>query len=269
MKKFSVLIAHYNNFDYFTVCYESLVQQTFQDFEVIFVDDCSTDGSFEKIQTLLQNDNRVKIFRNEENKGVGFTKRKCVELANGEFCGFIDPDDAVTKTALEDSLKMFDSEKTIAVYSQFHLCDKNLNIKSLFPYSKQIKNGDSLFFNIFLEANHFFTFRKSAYNKTEGINAELTSAVDQDLYLKLYEQGDFKFLKKPLYLYRLHDKGVSQEKSKKTKLNQNWHRVIADALQRRKTTKLYDENVSDVENLPEYIYKKQNTFFAKVLRKFS
>ena len=265
---FSFLIAHYNNFDYFRDCYINLQKQTHQNFEIILVDDCSTDGSFDKIKDFVKADSRVKFHHNPENKGVGFTKRKCVDLATGEFCGFVDPDDAITENALEEMLKAYTSEKTVVAYSQLQLCDNQLNIQKTFQASKQIKNGDPLFFNIFLEANHFFTFRRSAYEKTSGINAELSSAVDQDLYLKLYETGDFKFVKQPLYLYRLHDKGVSQEKSKKGKLNQNWHKVIAATLKRRNITDLYGKAVADISNLPEFLYKNQNTFWKKLSRKF-
>ena len=116
---------------------------------------------------------------------------------------------------------------------------------------------------------HFFTFKKEIYDQTQGIDSNLTSAVDQDLYLKLYETGDFKFIPKPNYLYRLHEKGVSQEKSKKGKLNKNWETVIIDACERRNISQLYGKNISEIENIPEYIYQKQNTIFAKLKRKFS
>ena len=72
---FSVLIAHYNNFLYFKKCYESLNQQTFKDFEIIIVDDCSTDNSLNEIITLTKGDERVKIYSNPQNMGVGFTKK--------------------------------------------------------------------------------------------------------------------------------------------------------------------------------------------------
>ena len=138
--KFSVLIAHYNNAEYFMQCYESLKKQTFQDFEIIVVDDCSTDDSFEKIQNYCNGDSRVKFFQNSENKGVGFTKKRCVEEASGEICGFVDPDDALTENAIEISVKAY-NENYIATYSQFYLCDENLNIQNIFKRTKKIKNN--------------------------------------------------------------------------------------------------------------------------------
>ncbi|RKE89898.1 glycosyltransferase involved in cell wall biosynthesis [Epilithonimonas arachidiradicis] len=266
MKKFSVLIAHYNNFEYFKDCYKSLMKQTFEDFEVILVDDCSTDGSFEKIETLVRDDARFYLYKNEKNQGVGYTKRRCIDMSNGKICGFVDPDDALAENAIEISLNNH-TEKNVVTYSRFLLCDDHLNPIKLFPHSRAVKNGDSKFFNVFLEANHFFTFKKSAYDITSGINPDLTSAVDQDLYLKLYETGCFTFINQPLYYYRLHSNGVSQDSSKKIKLNENWQRVILDTAKRRNIQFLYGKNINDVTNLPEFILKKQNTFLKKIQRK--
>lgn len=266
MKKFSVLVAHYNNYDYFKDCYQSLLNQTCQDFEIIIVDDCSTDDSYGKIQELIQKDHRIKLFKNEQNRGVGFTKNRCIELSTGDICGFLDPDDALTEKAIELSLKHH-NEDNVVTYSKFYLCDSSLKPIKLFPHSRAVNNGNQTFFNVFLEANHFFTFKKEAYNKTMGINPQLTSAVDQDLYLKLYETGNFIFIKEPLYLYRLHDKGVSQEKSKKEKLNQNWQNVLLETAKRRNVTQLYGKNIDEIENLQDFIFKKQNNFFTKLKRK--
>ena len=263
---FSLLIAHYNNYDLFLDCYDSIVKQSYSNFEVIILDDCSTDGSFKKLTELLKDDARFKIYQNDSNQGVGFTKKRLAELANGEVCGFLDPDDALTENAIENSVKNH-TEKNVVTYSKFLLCDANLNHLKLFPQSRAIKNGDEKFFNIFLEANHFFTFKKSAYNKTSGINADLTSAVDQDLYLKLYEIGNFTFINEALYYYRLHEKGVSQEKSKKGKLNENWQKVILDTAKRRNIGRLYGKDIQDIDNLPEFIFKNQNTFLKKIQRK--
>lgn len=268
MVKFSILIAHYNNYNYFIECYKSILNQTYQNFEIILVDDCSTDNSYQKIVELTKDNANVKVFRNEENRGVGYTKRKCVEMASGEICGFVDPDDALVENALQISIENH-TQDNIVTYSQFYLCDHQLKPIKIFQHSRAVKNGKKDFFNVFLEANHFFTFKKEAYDKTVGINIELSSAVDQDLYLKLYEVGRFTFINIPLYYYRLHDKGVSQESSKKGKLNQNWQRVILDTAKRRNIKSLFGKNINEIDNLPEFILKNQNTLFKRILRKFN
>ncbi|AQY22287.1 glycosyltransferase family 2 protein [Riemerella anatipestifer] len=267
--KFSILVAHYNNYNYFLDCYKSIINQTHQNFEVILVDDCSDDGSLEKIQNLVKNDTRFKIIKNEENKGVGYTKRKCIELATGDICGFVDPDDAIIPSAIEKSIeKYLEKDTIVATHSNISVCDEKLNYIRDFKGTRKVKNSDSFFFNIDFSVNHFFTFKKLAYDKTSGIDKELTSAVDQDLYLKIYEQGNFAYINENLYLYRIHEKGVSQDKSKKDKLNHNWHKVLLNTLKRRKVGRIYGRNIDEINNLPKFLFEKENSFFKKLIRKF-
>lgn len=266
---FSILIAHYNNAAFFKQCYESLKNQTFHDFEIIVVDDGSTDGSLEEIEEFTKNDQRVKIFKNQENKGVGYTKKRCVELAKGEICGFVDPDDALVPDAIETCIKAFEKQNIIACYSQFYICDSHLKIQKKFPNTRKIKNKNPLFFNINFEASHFFTFRKEAYSKTEGINENYKVAEDMDFYLKLYETGDFVYIKKPLYLYRIHQSGLSHDQSKTDLKNKTWHNVLLNATKRRGIEKLYGQKTDAIDNLPKFLHKRQNTFFDKILKKLS
>ena len=264
--KFSVLIAHYNNAEYFMQCYDSLKKQTYQDFEIIVVDDCSTDDSFEKIQNYCNGDSRVKFFQNSENKGVGFTKKRCVEEASGEICGFVDPDDALTEDAIEISVKAHEN-KCVAAYSQLYLCDENLNPKKVFENTKKVKNNDALFFNIQFEVAHFFTFKKESYLKTEGISPDYKVAEDIDYILKLYEIGSFQFIKKPLYLYRIHKTGLSHDETKTYIKNETWHTVLLNAAKRRNISKLFGKKIDDIENLPKFIFQKENTLLKKIKRK--
>ncbi|MFP3541126.1 glycosyltransferase family 2 protein, partial [Pseudomonas sp. SIMBA_044] len=84
---FSILIDNYNNGKFFKQCYDSIISQKYIDWEVIILDDCSTDNSLELINALIKNDCRFKLFENEINSGVGVTKSKLIELANGDICG--------------------------------------------------------------------------------------------------------------------------------------------------------------------------------------
>jgi hypothetical protein len=86
----------------------------------------------------------------------------CVELASGEICGFVDPDDALTEDAIEVSVKAHEN-KCVAAYSQLYFCDENLNPKKVFENSKKVKNNDVLFFNIHFEVSHFFTFKNDVF----------------------------------------------------------------------------------------------------------
>ncbi|MDY3350449.1 glycosyltransferase family 2 protein [Riemerella anatipestifer] len=267
--KFSILVAHYNNYNYFLDCYKSITNQTHQNFEVILVDDCSNDGSLEKIQNLVKNDIRFKVFKNDENKGVGYTKRKCIELATGDICGFVDPDDALTKEAIAKSIEVYEENKQIvATYSRFYICDEYLSVKHIFKNTKKVRSGNPFFFNINLEIAHFFTFRKDKYLETEGIIPEYKLAEDQDLYLKLYEKGKIFYINQPLLFYRVHNKGLSHDSNRMEMKTKYWHQVLYKATERRKITTLYGVSVKQIECLPKFLFEKENSFLKKLIRKF-
>lgn len=266
--KFSLLIAFYNNFIYFKDCYKSICNQSYQNFEVILVDDGSEINEIEQLKELIEQDKRFHLFQNDQNKGVGYSKNRCVSLAKGEICGFIDPDDMLEESALELSVKAYHNPEVVATYSFFGMFDDQMNFVKPFKWFQKVPSFQKNFFNINFEMNHFFTFRKSIYDLTDKINPNLSSAVDQDLYLKMYEMGEIYYINQSLYKYRLHQKGVSQDKSKKVKLNQNWHQVLMDTMKRRQIKQLFGRNVLEIDNLPQFIFENENTFWKKLKRKF-
>lgn len=270
--KFSVLIAHYNNGNYFKDCYESLQQQTYTNWEAIIVDDCSADTEKEMIKSLISDDSRFLFFENETNKGVGYTKRKCAELATGEICGFVDPDDAIFPTAIEESIEVFKQKKNVVLtYSRFLSCDQNLNILYPFKSAKQILNKDPYFFNYPIQIAHFVAFRREIYLKTEGIDSTLKSAVDQDLYLKILDFGDAYFIARDLYKYRLHPNGVSQATSK-GKAKDSFAKVIFNTFKRRNIISINGravpqvyQNAEEVFSLLDYQTKMAHRLKIKIL----
>jgi len=232
--KFSVLIAHYNNAEYFKECYHSLLQQTYQNWEAIILDDASDENEKILIKKIIEGDDRFRYFENTKNQGVGYTKNKLIELATGEIVGYVDPDDAILPTAIEKSVAVFKKDKKVVLtYSRFMSCDENLKPISKFKSPQQVQNNDPHFFNFPVQIAHFVCFRKEIYLTTEKMNTELKISEDQDLYLKLYEKGKVIFIDETNYLYRTHSGGISQNENKK-KSYEYWAKVIWNAMQRRK-----------------------------------
>ena len=267
--KFSILIAHYNNGNFFKECYDSLLMQTYQNWEAIIVDDASTDDSLLQIRSLTKNDSRFRLYVNETNQGCGYTKRKCMEFASGEICAFLDPDDALYTQAIESSVNAFrQNSEIVAAYSKFMICDKFLNPLQVFKNSKQIYNSPH-FFNTHIQISHFFSFTKEAYFKTSGINAALFNAVDQDLYLKILEVGNPKFINEVLYRYRTHSNGISQYKSKKS-VKESFSKVILETMHRRKLQKIANKKIpvrySNSEEIYSLLDYQDNIFYRTYIR---
>ena len=200
---FSVLIANYNNGQYLMEAIESVRTQTYPNWEIILVDDGSTDGSF-SLYEKLKEDSRIHIYTNDENMGCGYTKRRCIEIAHGEYCGFVDADDKLEKEALSMMVNAFQQHPSCSlIYSKYYFSDSSLNIIHTSSHQCVIPPGKTfLTYNVPGAISHFVSFSRSLYLDTVGINPIMRRAVDIDLYLLLEEVGDVFFLPVPLYYYR-------------------------------------------------------------------
>ena len=270
LMKFSVLVANYNNGKFFRDCYQSILAQTYSDWEVIILDDKSTDNSVQIIREIIGDDSRSRIFENGKNEGVGVIKAKLIELAAGDICGFVDPDDAILPTSIGNAVAIFSKQpKTVLTYSRLMKCDKDLQPLQSSISTKQIVNGDPYFFNCPIVINHFVCFRRDVYLQTEKINPELRISEDQDLYLKMYEKGNFKFIDEINYLYRTHSGGISQNENKE-KSYEYWGRVIWNAMQRRGLKKINGKEIPETYRNAQEIFDLlhyQNSYFYRIKKK--
>ena len=215
---FSLLLANYNNSSFLADCLESVYKQTYTNWEVIFVDDFSTDNSLQIINSYAEKDSRIKVFTNDTNKGCGFTKARCVQLASGEICGFLDTDDALTPNALEIMVQKHEAySDTAMVYSRRFHCNERLKIYDV----SEDDTGKFISQLATPLVNHFASFKKKMYDQTIGIDTYMKRAVDQDLYLKLEEKGKVIFIPDVLYLYRHNGNSISLDSNEYKA--QAWH----------------------------------------------
>lgn len=99
--KITIIIPVYNGERYLEQCWKSLKLQSYKNIEYIFIDDCSTDHSYNKLLKIRQEDSRVKIFQNKENLGVSNTRNLGIKLATGEYLSFCDCDDTMNHDMIE------------------------------------------------------------------------------------------------------------------------------------------------------------------------
>ena len=211
---------------------ESVRQQTYTHWEIVLVDDASTDNS-KQLYKDLEKDERIHIYYSEQNMGCGYTKRRCAELAQGEICGFLDADDALTKDALAIMIDAHAKHPEASlINATYYIANADLQILSISSNECQIPSGCS-----FLEygrgISHFATYKKAFYNKTAGIRDDFRRAVDHYLYYLLEEVGNVIYIDKPLYIYRQNTgNNISlQENAEKAYF---WHLLaMIDACNRR------------------------------------
>ena len=173
----SIIIPLYNAADYVGECLESLLEQTFQNFEVIIVDDCSTDNSVEIVEDYTSKFNgRLRIAKLEENSGSGgLPRNKGISISCGEYIQFLDADDMLIKTALEEMYSLAKNYNADVVYCEKHYIvdddGSNPRIKSFekgilvdkptFESEDLNKRFDKVLKNLFVPSTCFkFTRRK-------------------------------------------------------------------------------------------------------------
>jgi glycosyltransferase involved in cell wall biosynthesis len=106
----SILIPVYNRKDLLAETVRSALAQTYNNIEIVIVDNCSTDGTWELVKKLAAANSNIVIFQNKENIGPVKNWKKCVEHANGDYSKILFSDDLISENYIEDSLKSFDLE---------------------------------------------------------------------------------------------------------------------------------------------------------------
>lgn len=227
MPKISLLISNFNNGQYFKDCFKSLVSQTEQDWEAIVIDDCSTDDSVKRIETCIVGDDRFRFYRNDANIGYQRSTIRAIELSAAPILARLDPDDALRPTALQMTLQIHDENEHVGlVYSNFTWCDASLKPLSDHQAVQIDRPSGDEFYNFNGEISHFATFKKTFYKQTSGVDPFIKRAEDKDLYMKLCEAAPVKHIDETLYLYRVHDKGMSTNKNADRALYWHWVALI-------------------------------------------
>ncbi len=205
---FSILIANYNNAKFFGDLFPSLMNQTYPNIEIIFVDDCSNDDSLLQTLKYTEQDSRIKVFKNDQNQGCAFTKKRCIDLSSGEYFGFVDPDDYLEYNAVEKMINELKKDSEIAlVCSRFFLHNENLTEKQDLVLPQDISEEKLLMFGF--APDHFSAFSRKKYNLTQGIDTTFKRAIDRDLVLKMEEVGRVVRIPDYLYHYRINSNSIS------------------------------------------------------------
>lgn len=210
MFKFSILTACHNKEQFIKECVNSVLGQTYSNWECIIVDDCSTDGSYKYLETIT--DPRFKIFQNDSRKFCSSTYAEALKHASGDICGILDGDDVLSKKAMSVVMKRYVSNPDIDfIYTQHFWCDKSLQ-KTRTGLSSVPKNGKSLAQMINAGCHcysHWRTFRLSMADKGVIFPEGLQVSVDKNMGFALEELGRGAFLPKKVYFYRYYRGNMS------------------------------------------------------------
>ena len=171
----SIVIPVYNTEKYISRCIESIVEQGLENYELIIVDDCSIDHSYQILKDWKEKHSQIKLFQNEKNMGAGFTKNKGLNLCTGKYICFVDSDDWIKKNSLKSLLELAEETNCDAIYygeelrKEGQICNKDDIVENLI-IKKTYANGMQLFEKMLddkkvtVSACHYF-IRRDAIDK--------------------------------------------------------------------------------------------------------
>lgn len=214
MPKVSVIMSVRNGEKYLRQSVNSILEQTYKNFEFIVVDDCSEDSTLNILRRIK--DSRLKIITSKKKKGLTASLNLCLKLCRGEFIARMDHDDIARKDRLKKQISFLEKNPKIGVVGSWvTLIDSQDRIKGLLKFPK---DPDTVFKKIFLYnplRHSTVMFRKELVNKYGFYDERLDGAEDYDLWLRFARFTKIANIDMPLLKYRLHDQRVSEKEEKK------------------------------------------------------
>ncbi len=229
----SILIPTYNiDKKYLSECLDSILNQTYTNFEICIADDHSTKQ--ETIDTLHEyenKDSRVRVVYRKENGHISNATNSAYALANGEYIGLMDNDDLITPNALYEMVKCLNDDKTIdMIYSDEDKMDMSGNLCE--PHFKPDWSPNS-----FLGGNylcHFVIMKKSILDEIGGEKSEFNGAQDFDYFLRFVEKAkNIKHIPSIMYHWRKIPGSTADTVDNKDYAIENGRKAVEDALKRR------------------------------------
>ena len=215
--KASVITTVYNGEKFLSQCVESILNQTYQDFEFIIINDGSTDGTPAILDKYK--DPRLKIFHH---KNQGLTKSLIFgeSVSRGSLIARLDADDFALPQRLEKQIQFMDENPEVVLCGSRYeeLMDGQTRTQQIpFIWTDLKLRKKMSCFNPFPHST--VMFRKSAYNKADGYDPEIRYGQDFDLWVRLLETGRGHNLDEILTTIRFHSESISSQKTKEQLLS--------------------------------------------------
>ena len=214
----SVVMPVYNPGKYLVDAIDSILSQTFSNFEFIIVDDASTDGSWKIIKSFAKKDSRIIAFKNKINLGVSLTSNIAISQARGKYIARMDSDDVSTPDRLQKQVDFLKNHpQIIVVGGQCAIVDENNQVVGFkkFPLTQnQIK--DMIFWAVPIQQGYMMVNTSLLPKNFTWYHPSKFSAEEVDLYFNLFKYGDFANLPDNLYFYRKISTSLSHQNPKKT-----------------------------------------------------
>ena len=221
----SVIMPAYNSEAFISEAIRSVIQQTYQNWELLVIDDASSDSTLKLIQKYSENDNRIKVFKNSANLGTHKARNRGIKAAEGDFIAFLDADDQWKPEKLVKQLEILSSDNISACFSSYDLISENGQ-----PLGKRMEALPVLSYEKLLKANYVgnLTGIYSVKDLGKIYCPDIRKRQDWALWLKVIEEGGpMEGILDSLAIYRVRKNSISTNKLEMLSYN---FRVYKDVL---------------------------------------
>ena len=219
-----IFMAAYNAEKTIELAIESVLNQTYSNFELLVINDCSKDGTAKLVEAFSAKDNRVRLISNEKNSGVSYTRKHGLEEANGSWIAILDSDDAWTPEKLEKQIELQRRTNADLLFtgsafmdSEGHPIDWYLHAPAEVTYRQLLKQN--------VLSNSSALVRKELYSRYYAIGDDMHE--DFAIWLSILKDGKKAYgVDEPLLIYRIAKSSKSGNKVKAAKMNWNTYRYV-------------------------------------------
>ncbi|MFN3530991.1 MAG: glycosyltransferase family 2 protein [Candidatus Brocadia sp.] len=209
MPKVSVIIPTYNRSEFLSSAIASVLNQTFQDFEIIVVDDGSKDNTPEVVNRL--NNKKIKYIRNEINKGEAGARNTGIINSNSEYIAFLDDDEWLPeKLTLQVDLLKNSPTKVGVVYTGYIEVDRTS--QKILWKMVPVKKGNiykDMFIKNYVGIPSTVIARRACFEKIGLFDESVVYPTDYDMWIRISKEFHFEYIKKPLVKYYIHKNTIS------------------------------------------------------------
>ena len=221
--KISLIMSVYNGEDYLSEAIESVLNQTFKDFELIIINDCSTDKTHEILKRFEELDKRVKVHTNEVNLRLPSSLNKAISYAQGKYIARMDADDICLPERLEKQYEFMEKNPNVALSSCRFMTLKNGVISSGGCGGKCDNESIKALLLVTNPILHPGIIAKADAIRSLLYDKNFTCTEDMELWTRFVMAGyDVEIMPEYLMIYRLHDKQITE-----TTLEKQHKEVIA------------------------------------------
>ena len=230
MPKVSVIIPTYNRIESLRLAIKSVLAQTFQDFEIIVVDDASHDNTAEVVARFK--DERIRYIRHGTNKKISASRNTGVLNSQGRYIAFLDDDDEWLSEKLQLEVDLLENSplKTGAVYTGFYKIDKVSGATVV-----QVPTKKGFIFNDMLTQNWLGTstvlLKKECFEKVGLFDESINFGEDYDMWIRISKEFQFEYIEEPLVKYSASGNKISNDYDKVIKgyeiLIDKYHKLFA------------------------------------------